>query len=238
MTWTRHGHHIPGSTTQDELALSSRARCGGPHLCKQCDEDFAVYLAGRRVMENQNNEPDPYETSEPHVYGQVTRESKAMKVSGRNADAVAAWTGGEVRYYETGDAKGVAGVVIPTLVAPEFVEVGKYVVQNERGQFTSVEGAAFEQGHSAPIDIEQHNAVALPPAYLDVEDQIRRRAMLAHPSARSEDPNYPNGPLNYETNEPENDRYGHANQYERSADSGPNGSWPEGYKRNVPRLGQ
>lgn len=36
MTLTPHGHHIPGSSTDDEDPNAVKARCGGPSNCKVC----------------------------------------------------------------------------------------------------------------------------------------------------------------------------------------------------------
>lgn len=43
MTFTRHGHHIPGTTSDDNGDMfTNRARCGGPRLCDQCSKDAAA----------------------------------------------------------------------------------------------------------------------------------------------------------------------------------------------------
>lgn len=36
MTFTSHGHQIPGTTTEPRPASMLVARCGGPSFCKQC----------------------------------------------------------------------------------------------------------------------------------------------------------------------------------------------------------
>lgn len=38
MTLTRHGHHIPGTPSDDEDPKASVARCGGIVLCRHCKE--------------------------------------------------------------------------------------------------------------------------------------------------------------------------------------------------------
>lgn len=40
MTFTKHGHHIPG-TIRDKYNPDSVARCGGTHVCSQCQQDAA-----------------------------------------------------------------------------------------------------------------------------------------------------------------------------------------------------
>lgn len=41
MTYTTHGHHIPGTIKGDELAPSV-TRCGGPGMCDQCNREVSV----------------------------------------------------------------------------------------------------------------------------------------------------------------------------------------------------
>ncbi len=44
MTYTSHGHHIPGTQTSDDTGPPSVHRCGGPELCLVCkDEVLAHY---------------------------------------------------------------------------------------------------------------------------------------------------------------------------------------------------
>lgn len=45
MTYTSHGHHIPGTTRNDEQGQVPRARCGGPAICTVCQKDSAQHLA-------------------------------------------------------------------------------------------------------------------------------------------------------------------------------------------------
>lgn len=42
MTYTTHGHHIPGSPTEDEKPDVPRARCGGTSLCPVCKKDAGL----------------------------------------------------------------------------------------------------------------------------------------------------------------------------------------------------
>lgn len=46
MTYTSHGHHIPGSPTDDEHG-SNRMRCGGPAICTVCQRDAGLWA--RRI---------------------------------------------------------------------------------------------------------------------------------------------------------------------------------------------
>lgn len=45
MTYTSHGHHIPGSGVSDELGQVGRQRCGGPAACTVCQKDIARFLS-------------------------------------------------------------------------------------------------------------------------------------------------------------------------------------------------
>ncbi len=38
MAFTRHGHHING-TSNDELEPTTKVRCGGPLVCQVCSRD-------------------------------------------------------------------------------------------------------------------------------------------------------------------------------------------------------
>jgi hypothetical protein len=212
MTWTRHGHHIPASPTDDEQGdRPPVARCGGTHLCKKCKEDFALYLEGKKTTN-----VDEIKFDKPTTFRPVDGDVTAVQVTEENAQVVADWAGGEVR--SSGYSQQLA-VVIPTLVAPEVVTVGNYVVK-KGNRFSGAQASDFEKAHIHRPDLETvgESSDSMPAAasgtYLDIEDHIRRRAM-------SED------------------------QYERSADqtstelpNGPNGSWPAGYKPNRPRLGR
>jgi hypothetical protein len=42
VTYTRHGHHIPGTPVVAIDQRPSVARCGGPGLCSQCSRDVAL----------------------------------------------------------------------------------------------------------------------------------------------------------------------------------------------------
>jgi hypothetical protein len=41
VSYTSHGHHIPGTTKDDERGQVDRARCGGVALCTVCQQDAA-----------------------------------------------------------------------------------------------------------------------------------------------------------------------------------------------------
>lgn len=45
MTFTAHGHHIPGSPTDDENLEWARARCGGPGVCVPCSREASLFAA-------------------------------------------------------------------------------------------------------------------------------------------------------------------------------------------------
>jgi hypothetical protein len=47
MTFTSHGHHIPGSPDYDESEKVPVSRCGGPNLCSTCKHEAQHYVNGR-----------------------------------------------------------------------------------------------------------------------------------------------------------------------------------------------
>lgn len=44
MTYTSHGHHIPGTSRDDELGRVNRHRCGGVPLCTTCVKETEIYF--------------------------------------------------------------------------------------------------------------------------------------------------------------------------------------------------
>lgn len=58
MSWTRHGHYIPGTTMSDG-DRPPICRCGGVGLCKACNMDAALHW-GR-----ENNTPPTEKITEP-----------------------------------------------------------------------------------------------------------------------------------------------------------------------------
>lgn len=48
MTYTSHGHHIPG-TILDALPPETRGRCGGVSLCAICSKEAAAFQARGEV---------------------------------------------------------------------------------------------------------------------------------------------------------------------------------------------
>ncbi len=42
MTFTRHGHHIPGTDANDEDQPATRARCGGVQFCRDCASEATI----------------------------------------------------------------------------------------------------------------------------------------------------------------------------------------------------
>lgn len=43
MTLTKHGHHIPGTTTANEQTNPMVHRCGGPEICGPCARDVTMH---------------------------------------------------------------------------------------------------------------------------------------------------------------------------------------------------
>ena len=51
MSYTSHGHHIPGSTELDpEDAPSERARCGGPGTCTTCTSEVRAWISSDAIL--------------------------------------------------------------------------------------------------------------------------------------------------------------------------------------------
>ena len=81
MTYTRHGHHIPGTTTDDERGQVEKTKCGGIALCTDCQKDtnFA-FLADKDY--------DPAqllrELKEPENYDYILDKAKLFVVSSWN----------------------------------------------------------------------------------------------------------------------------------------------------------
>lgn len=57
MTLTSHGHHIPGSTRDDEQNHPMVHRCGGPDLCDTCGRESSMWRHPSN-QKNQNKAPD------------------------------------------------------------------------------------------------------------------------------------------------------------------------------------
>ena len=57
MTLTSHGHHIPGTSTIDEIPFRSKARCGGVRLCKDCKKESSEAKSYYSQVDN-DSEPD------------------------------------------------------------------------------------------------------------------------------------------------------------------------------------
>lgn len=55
MSWTRHGHYIPG-TTMSDYDRPPICRCGGIGLCKACNTDAALHWG--RMNNKPPNEQD------------------------------------------------------------------------------------------------------------------------------------------------------------------------------------
>lgn len=45
MTYTSHGHHIPGTGRDDERGQVERVRCGGVIICSVCQKEMAKIFA-------------------------------------------------------------------------------------------------------------------------------------------------------------------------------------------------
>ena len=43
MTYTKHGHHIPNTPSDDEVGQVDRSRCGGVFICVGCHNDALAF---------------------------------------------------------------------------------------------------------------------------------------------------------------------------------------------------
>ena len=55
MTYTIHGHHIPG-TPDEGFTLANKARCGGSKLCSVCRREAASYYQSLKGSGNLESE--------------------------------------------------------------------------------------------------------------------------------------------------------------------------------------
>lgn len=210
MTWTQHGHHIPTSPTDDEQGKRPPiARCGGTHLCKKCKADFAAYLERK---DQATVELEEFKFDKLTTFRPANSEIQAVQVTAENVESLAEQFGGEVS--EPSYSKPL-GVVIPTMVAPEFVAVGNYIIK-QGARLSGMAAGKFESAYIHRPDLEhedrsvtattQDTQNVIKGSYDDIADHIRRA--------------------------------GTSGNYERSADTGPNGSWPPGYVPSKPKLGE
>jgi len=59
MALTSHGHHIPGTSSDDESYKRVRARCGGPGLCPQCSKEAIDKLPDGSSVPKWASKADP-----------------------------------------------------------------------------------------------------------------------------------------------------------------------------------
>lgn len=50
MTRTTHGHHVPGTPTDDEVLPVAVARCGGPSVCRRCSREAQRLLHPESIV--------------------------------------------------------------------------------------------------------------------------------------------------------------------------------------------
>lgn len=83
MTYTRHGHHIPGTTRDDELGQVDRSRCGGVAICTGCQQDLAYKFAPDlpEISAEQAFEDTSEYASDPDRF---LKQAKLFAVSARN----------------------------------------------------------------------------------------------------------------------------------------------------------
>ena len=64
MSYTSHGHPIPGSMAVEKGPLPVRARCGGPSMCRKCNAEMHEFYELRNVSKETSvpiNAPDDFQ---------------------------------------------------------------------------------------------------------------------------------------------------------------------------------
>lgn len=125
MTFTSHGHHIPGTI----LAVRPRpsvSRCGGPGLCQVCSAEAfdslnrKQYLVIPSAPQSENAMQKETEVVENNMTVQTKKflrkpfEVEAVQVTEENFEDVAAWCGGSiVTVQDTQTQNSIPGVGDP-----------------------------------------------------------------------------------------------------------------------------
>lgn len=84
MTYTSHGHHIPGTTTSDEFGQVSRARCGGTLLCPTCAKDANAIMAALDKGINVEGFFEAPSLSDDEMLDQYISKAKLFVIGARN----------------------------------------------------------------------------------------------------------------------------------------------------------
>lgn len=92
--YTRHGHHIPGTTKDDPPDMV--ARCGGPGVCVDCSTDWADNMNADNEEIEIVHEPQKIQLLETKIYTRKPFEVTAVQVTGGNMAAIAEWTDGHI----------------------------------------------------------------------------------------------------------------------------------------------
>lgn len=132
MAYTRHGHHVHGTPTDD--LNRAVARCGGPGLCPSCSRDAAPYLQER---------------SDPNTYQSKVKQIKAWKLTPEDADSIAMMVGGQlVNEIDPGNPENkFVGLNYPTLDGSGRVSEGDYLVMLPNGRYKTMSAVEFESNY-------------------------------------------------------------------------------------------
>jgi hypothetical protein len=107
MTYTSHGHHIPGTIKTVNPPAMGVKRCGGPAFCDTCAADAYKQLSLKDVLSTEDYISAEKETKavKTKVFQRKPFEVEAVQVTEENFDEIAAWCGGAiVTEQETKDA--------------------------------------------------------------------------------------------------------------------------------------
>lgn len=84
MTYTSHGHHIAGTTKDDEFGQIARTRCGGQLLCTVCMKDAESVLRALELGAEVEGLFDAPEVSKDDQTSSVLNKAKLFVVGARN----------------------------------------------------------------------------------------------------------------------------------------------------------
>lgn len=138
MTQTRHGHHIRKTSNEDEDPNMSRARCGGPGMCKDCSQD--AFLALTKPKKEQA-------VSDIQKYQHRVDEIEAVQITAENIQELAIWCNGEVihDFKATDPSDGRHLLSVRTRQGEVELGINHWLIKNSTGRFEGMTDANFQQ---------------------------------------------------------------------------------------------
>lgn len=172
MTYTSHGHHIPGSP-EDEGDAPPEARCGGPGLCALCSEQSATWTeaASRAsvIADLDSAAPQHQGILIPHEFESVPVRIKAIQFLGGAANGLdiqdwvrsyggnATWRNGAEPWTAPDGLTGHDGwpetLTIETIDGsfPE-AKPGWWIIQGTQGEFYPCRDDVFKEKYKQIVD--------------------------------------------------------------------------------------